>query len=58
MYAPIFEQINAPKWKEAGQQKGLREGKLETARNLLGVGMTIDQVVIATEPPETDVRNC
>ncbi len=60
MYVSILEQVNGPKWKEEGLleglQKGRREGRLATARNMLGIGMTVDQIAKVTELPEEEVR--
>lgn len=64
MYVSIVEEFYGPKWKEKalqegrqeGRQEGLHEGKLETARNLLNMGMAVDQIAQATELPEEEIR--
>lgn len=52
MYVTLYERVRGPQWKEEGRMLG----KLETARNLLKMGMTVEQIVKATELPEEEVR--
>ena len=41
---------------EKGLDKGLQKGKLETARDLLAMGLTVDQIVKAMGLSVSDVE--
>ncbi|OEF96568.1 hypothetical protein [Desulfuribacillus alkaliarsenatis] len=45
----------AEKLIQQGMQQGILAGKIKTAKNLLQMGISVEQVVKATEIPEEEI---
>ena len=57
MYVSIAERVYTERWTKEGVQEGERLAKLDTARNLLAMGLTMENIAKATGLSEDDVRN-